>query len=123
MTTDYSCLCTQYQNLLTCYNNCPNDPGVGTVQQQREQYCDAASVYGSTTTLGTASSTAAASSATTTDSSETAAQTGFATGSGSGASASASTTGKSSSSGNGAAGLEVAGGLVAMALAGFGLVL
>ena len=119
MQTDYSCLCTQYQNLLTCYNNCPNDPGVSTVQSEREQYCSAASVYGSTTTLGTASSTPATS-ATATTSSDTAVQSGFATNSGTGSSASASATG--SSSHNGAAGLEMASGLVAMALAGFGLV-
>ncbi|KAJ9665163.1 hypothetical protein H2201_004824 [Coniosporium apollinis] len=31
---DWVCLCTQYQNVLTCYNNCPNLPNRATVQNQ-----------------------------------------------------------------------------------------
>lgn len=89
--TDYSCLCTQYINLLTCYNNCPADPGVSTVQQQREQYCNAASVYASTSTHASVAATSAASSATTTDASNTAAQSGFASSTNTGASSSATT--------------------------------
>lgn len=119
--TDYSCLCTQYVNMLTCYANCPNDSDVATVQQQREQYCSAASVYGTTTTLGTAPVTSASTSAAVTDSSQSAVETGFAGASNTGASASPSATG--SSSDNGAHGLEVARGLIAMGLAGLGLVL
>ncbi|KIW52794.1 hypothetical protein PV05_08414 [Exophiala xenobiotica] len=122
--TDYSCLCTQYGNLLTCYNNCPNDAGVFTVQQQREQNCNAASVYGTTTTLGTASATQTSASLTgsTESASETAIQTGFASSSETGADASASATG-SSSTDNGAAGLEIGRCLIGVALAGLGLVL
>ncbi|EHY55492.1 hypothetical protein HRR83_008922 [Exophiala dermatitidis] len=121
--TDYSCLCTQYVNMLTCYANCPSDPSVGTVQQQRDQYCQDASVYGSTTTLGTAPATTAGSTAaTTTGSSITGFHTGFASETGSAASASASAT-ASSKSDNAAASLEMAGGVVALAVAGLGLVL
>ncbi|OCL12386.1 hypothetical protein AOQ84DRAFT_156349 [Glonium stellatum] len=40
--TDWICLCQQYQNLLTCYNNCPNDPEKSTVQSQVTSYCTAA---------------------------------------------------------------------------------
>lgn len=121
--TDYACLCTQYQNMLTCYNNCPNDPGVGIVQQQREQNCIAASVYGSTTTLGTAPATTGETSATTTatgSASDTAIHTGFASASETGSSASST---PASSTGNGAVALEIAGSLVAVALAGLGFVL
>src|ERR1700728_4526732 len=35
--SDYSCLCQQYGNLLTCYNNCPNDPGLFGIQQEKTQ--------------------------------------------------------------------------------------
>ncbi|EON62821.1 hypothetical protein W97_02046 [Coniosporium apollinis CBS 100218] len=31
---DWVCLCTQYQNVLTCYNNCPSLPNRATVQNQ-----------------------------------------------------------------------------------------
>lgn len=109
--------------MLTCYNNCPNDPGVGIVQQQREQNCIAASVYGTTTTLGSVPATTAGVSATTTatgSASDTSIHTGFASASETGSSAGST---PSSSSGNGAAGLEIAGSVVAVALAGLGFVL
>ncbi|ETN46333.1 uncharacterized protein HMPREF1541_00517 [Cyphellophora europaea CBS 101466] len=96
---DYSCLCENYGNLLTCYNNCPNDIGVGTVQQQRDQNCNAASVYGTTTSYGTASSTASSASATGSDS-ETAAHSGF-------ASATESDGAQSTNSDSGAAALQI----------------
>jgi hypothetical protein len=102
---------------LTCYSNCPNDPGVGTAQQLRELNCNNASVYGSTTTYGTVPVTATEASATATDDSATAVQTGFGSGTESGASSTAT------DSGNGAAALEVAPGLIAVAAAGFGLLL
>lgn len=110
-TTDYSCLCTQYINMLTCYNNCPMDTSVAIVQQQRELYCNDASVYGTTTTLGTAPATTMSTSATTTGS-ETAAQSGFSSGTGTGSSTHASST---SSSG---ADIKSAGGLFAIIAAG-----
>ncbi|EXJ58664.1 hypothetical protein A1O7_06092 [Cladophialophora yegresii CBS 114405] len=123
LSTDYGCLCTQYQNLLTCYNNCPADPGVSTVQQQREQYCAAASAYPSSTstpaTTGSATSSVPLTNPTATTSSEAAVQSGFATGSGS---ASASATDSADSS-NSASGLSVGGSLVAVALAGLGYIL
>ncbi|KAF2490912.1 hypothetical protein BU16DRAFT_530501 [Lophium mytilinum] len=42
---DWICLCQQYTNLLTCYNNCPNDPKGATVQTQVTSYCQAAAPY------------------------------------------------------------------------------
>jgi len=40
--TDWSCLCTQSTNVLTCYNNCPSDPNAFGSQQQQTSYCNAA---------------------------------------------------------------------------------
>jgi hypothetical protein len=117
-TNDYSCLCTQYVNLITCYNNCPNDPNVGTAQQQRELNCNNASVYGSTTTYGTAAATSGAATATGTESaSETAIQTGFGSATESDGSAATGT----SDDDNGAAGVRV--GMAAVAVAGLGMLL
>jgi len=39
---DWICLCQQYTNLLTCYNNCPGSSEGVTVQQQVTSYCGAA---------------------------------------------------------------------------------
>ena len=39
---DWICLCAQYTNLLTCYNNCPNSPDRSPVQNEVTQYCNAA---------------------------------------------------------------------------------
>ena len=111
--SDYSCLCTAYTNLVGCYANCPNDATIGTAQQQRELNCNNASVYGSTTTLGTASATSTAATATTTDS-ESAAQTGFASGSGTSSGSSASETAEANAADN----VKVGGGLFAMFAAG-----
>jgi len=41
--TDWICLCQNYQNLLTCYNNCPDDTtNRAPVQSQVTAYCAAA---------------------------------------------------------------------------------
>lgn len=112
-TTDYSCLCNNYQNMLTCYNNCPGqDPLQSTVQQQVQQYCQDASLYGSTTTYGTAKSTH---SVATTATAAGSAMSGF----GSAAATSSST----STPSNGAASVQVAGGALAVVAAGFGILL
>lgn len=42
---DYICLCDNYTNMLTCYNNCPNDENKSTVQNQVTAYCVAAAPY------------------------------------------------------------------------------
>jgi hypothetical protein len=39
---DWMCLCDNYTNFLTCYNNCPNDAGKSPVQNQVTQFCAAA---------------------------------------------------------------------------------
>lgn len=62
---DYMCLCDNYTNLLTCYNNCPNDPVKSSVQNQVTQYClaasplSASSISAAKTAIQGASSTAA----------------------------------------------------------------
>ncbi|KAF2809561.1 uncharacterized protein BDZ99DRAFT_31308 [Mytilinidion resinicola] len=43
--TDWICLCQQYTNLLTCYNNCPGSSEGQTVQNQVTSYCTAAAPY------------------------------------------------------------------------------
>ncbi|KAI4823159.1 hypothetical protein E4T44_10143 [Aureobasidium sp. EXF-8845] len=44
---DYDCLCAGYTALTVCYNNCPNDPNAFSASQNKVQYCQAASLYGS----------------------------------------------------------------------------
>jgi len=39
---DWICLCQNYQNLLTCYNNCPDSVEKSPVQNQVTSYCGAA---------------------------------------------------------------------------------
>lgn len=95
------------------------DTGVATVQQLRELNCNNASVYGTTTTYGTATATAsdAAATSTASDSDETAVQSGFASATESGDESSAT----GSSDENSAAGLCI--GVAAVAAAGLGLLL
>ncbi|KAL3489814.1 hypothetical protein BJX62DRAFT_150408 [Aspergillus germanicus] len=62
---EWDCLCEQTNNLLTCYNNCPNDGGRNGVQQQKVSYCNAAEAAGllsSTTTSTSATTTSTATS-------------------------------------------------------------
>ncbi|KXT06923.1 hypothetical protein AC578_7156 [Pseudocercospora eumusae] len=65
---DWDCLCTQSQNVLTCYNNCPGDPNKFGAEQTSVSYCNAAKAYGSSasasmskTATATASMSASAS--------------------------------------------------------------
>jgi hypothetical protein len=39
---DWVCLCQNYQNLLTCYNNCPDSLFRSPVENQVTSYCAAA---------------------------------------------------------------------------------
>ncbi|KAF1955585.1 hypothetical protein CC80DRAFT_87300 [Byssothecium circinans] len=39
---DFICLCSEYQNYLTCYNNCPSSPDRSPIQNSATQYCEAA---------------------------------------------------------------------------------
>lgn len=42
---DWICLCDNYTNLLTCYNNCPDSLDRSPVQNQVTSYCLAAAPY------------------------------------------------------------------------------
>jgi len=42
---DWDCLCTQQTNLVTCYNDCPNDANAYAIKQQQKIWCDAAKQY------------------------------------------------------------------------------
>ncbi|EKG21565.1 hypothetical protein MPH_01073 [Macrophomina phaseolina MS6] len=55
---DWDCQCTAYTDLLTCYNNCPNDPTRSSVQNQVTQFCNAANANKSTSSSSSASATA-----------------------------------------------------------------
>lgn len=83
--------------MLTCYNNCPNDLGVGSVQQLRTLYCNNASVYGSTSSVVQVATSSSGTVTGATASATTAVQSGFAssTRSGSPASSTATATGTS----------------------------
>jgi hypothetical protein len=39
---DWICLCQNYQNLVTCYNNCPDSTERAPVENQVSSYCAAA---------------------------------------------------------------------------------
>ncbi|KAG0634838.1 hypothetical protein HOY80DRAFT_1058818 [Tuber brumale] len=66
---DYSCMCIEYTNLLTCYNNCPMDTNSSGVKSSVTSFCNAAAAASSAPALtntakptsGTGSSTAASS--------------------------------------------------------------
>ncbi|KAK1828162.1 hypothetical protein QBC39DRAFT_374969 [Podospora conica] len=81
-TNDYSCRCAAFANILTCYNNCPNDPRRFDTAGQQTIFCGYASQF--------PSSTPSAFSAPSTDLPST--PTGGSSGSGSGSSGSGSTT-------------------------------
>ncbi|KAF2636072.1 hypothetical protein P280DRAFT_164043 [Massarina eburnea CBS 473.64] len=63
---DWVCLCDEYTNYLTCYNNCPSSPDKSPVQNQVTQYCAAAEPLKASlsSVQATASKTSASSSAT-----------------------------------------------------------
>ncbi|CAK7213352.1 hypothetical protein SBRCBS47491_001776 [Sporothrix bragantina] len=92
-TNDWDCKCNAYKNIVTCYNNCPNDQSVNTAQGQVQIFCGYASQYPSstlaaaaktgTTTTGTATKatgTAAGNSAAASGTTGTTGTTGTATG-------------------------------------------
>jgi len=117
---DYSCLCTQYTNVLTCYNNCPADQGRFAIESFQADNCNAASLLASTTTTIKPSSTASPNSATTT-------ATSAASSTGAAAAASSSGAAKQSSAAAGMRGDQIVaaeiGGLMALLAAGLGSLL
>ncbi|TQS36773.1 hypothetical protein Golomagni_02764 [Golovinomyces magnicellulatus] len=83
VSTDYSCLCQKYTDVLTCFNNCPDDVRRASTLSSQSAYCANASMYSSTQTSLLPSSTPSASATTLTGTSTTSSSTPFATTSGS----------------------------------------
>ncbi|KAG0646002.1 hypothetical protein D0Z07_7765 [Hyphodiscus hymeniophilus] len=96
--TDYQCLCEQYNNILTCFNDCPNDPRYSSVLSSQETYCNDMSVYPSSTTTAISRPVSSSGSAATTTEPNSAQITGSAgavqTASSTSSGASSSETGK-----------------------------
>ncbi|KAK3331940.1 hypothetical protein B0T19DRAFT_89444 [Cercophora scortea] len=64
-TSDYVCQCAAYGNILTCYNNCPNDPRLHDAAGQKQIFCGYASQFPSATTKAFSAATTLASAAAT----------------------------------------------------------
>ncbi|KAL5614316.1 hypothetical protein BROUX41_004424 [Berkeleyomyces rouxiae] len=105
---DWSCLCSAYTDVATCYNNCPNDTDGVSAKQQVDSFCAAASQFPtSTAASGAASGTGSIASATSTGSSSR---------------ASGSASGTSGSSASETATIETTGAGAKMAISGAALV-
>ncbi|CAK7211316.1 hypothetical protein SCUCBS95973_001071 [Sporothrix curviconia] len=72
-TNDWDCKCNAYKDIVTCYNNCPNDQAVDTAQGQVQIFCGYASQYPSSTAKAAAAATGTATTATTAKATGTAA--------------------------------------------------
>ncbi|KAK3305369.1 uncharacterized protein B0T15DRAFT_194905 [Chaetomium strumarium] len=108
---DYTCRCAGWNAILTCYNNCPNDPRLHDDAGQREIFCGYASQFATTSTKATAKPSTAAAAQT------TGADQG-ASSSSSGSSSTATTTAAGSTSTNSAADLALNAGGILAAVAG-----
>ncbi|KAK0666375.1 hypothetical protein QBC41DRAFT_151210 [Cercophora samala] len=49
--SDYDCSCAAWQAILTCYNNCPNDPRLHSDVGQKDIFCGYASQFPSKATV------------------------------------------------------------------------
>lgn len=119
-TTDYGCLCSKWNDVVTCFLQCPNDPRYASAKSSHETYCNDFVAYGGTTTP--AISRAVSSAVSTTTSGSSGAQVTESSGAGRvTSSTTASGTGASSTTivKNGAEGVAVGAGSVLMGVAGF----
>ncbi|PMD27440.1 hypothetical protein NA56DRAFT_654249 [Hyaloscypha hepaticicola] len=118
-TTDYSCLCSKWNDVLTCFLQCPNDPRYAATLSSHETYCNDEVAYGTTTSAPISRPVSAAPSSATTSGSS-GAQTTDSGGVRVASSSTASGTGASSTgtSKNGAEGLAIGAGSVLMGVAG-----
>ncbi|KAF7866745.1 hypothetical protein EAF04_005587 [Stromatinia cepivora] len=76
--TDYTCLCTSWNAVLTCYNQCPNDAGYAGALSNKQTYCNNASVYTSTSSSAISRDWSTSATATATDAATNAGATGTA---------------------------------------------
>ncbi|KAJ4302585.1 hypothetical protein N0V88_002735 [Collariella sp. IMI 366227] len=73
---DYDCACARWIDIITCYNNCPNDPRIHESAGQRDIFCTYASQFPSnkptiaTSSVVPASKTSASNDAEKTDDTE-----------------------------------------------------
>lgn len=116
---DYVCKCNAYANIITCFNNCPNDPRKRDQEGQQQIFCGYASQFPSSTTkaaaaTGTTKTTETTVAAATTDASESSA----AAGSGKAASGSATNSAANPAKTNSAADLALNAGGILAAVAG-----
>jgi len=89
---EYSCMCIEYTNLLTCYNNCPMDTNSSGIKSSVTSFCNAAAAASSASSMtNTAKPTSGAGSSTVASSAPT-------------GSGSPTTTGAPSSSGSSSSG-------------------
>ncbi|RDW91230.1 hypothetical protein BP5796_02395 [Coleophoma crateriformis] len=59
--TDYGCLCQKWTDVVTCFQQCPNDSRFASIHSEQETYCADATVYtSSTSSLASVRSSAAA---------------------------------------------------------------
>ncbi|PMD56938.1 uncharacterized protein K444DRAFT_632096 [Hyaloscypha bicolor E] len=118
-TTDYGCLCSKWNDVLTCFLQCPNDPRYASAKSSHETYCNDFVAYGGTTTSAISRAVSAVSTITSGSSGAQATESSGAvrvasSTTASGAGASSTTTVK-----NGAEGVAVGAGSVLMGVAGF----
>ncbi|KAH8782596.1 hypothetical protein BGZ57DRAFT_886053 [Hyaloscypha finlandica] len=119
-TTDYSCLCSKWNDVLTCFLQCPNDPRYASAKSLHETSCNNFVAYGGTTTPAISravssavfTTTSGSSGAQATESSGAVRVTSSTTASGAGASSTSTVK-------NGAEGVAVGAGSVLMGIAGF----
>ncbi|KAI8639443.1 hypothetical protein BD408DRAFT_266651 [Parasitella parasitica] len=58
---DYSCLCKWHTAKLSCYDNCPNDPGMPFAKGSKDTFCSIAQTYNTTTSSSSVAPSVAAS--------------------------------------------------------------
>ncbi|CEP18129.1 hypothetical protein [Parasitella parasitica] len=58
---DYACLCKWHAAKLSCYDNCPNDPGMPFAKGEKDTFCSIAQTYNTTTSSSSVAPSVAAS--------------------------------------------------------------
>ncbi|RPA91245.1 hypothetical protein L873DRAFT_1819721 [Choiromyces venosus 120613-1] len=113
---DYVCMCTEYTNLLTCYNNCPMDKNSSGIKSSVTSFCGAAAAASS---ASASTNTAKPTSGSGSSSAASSAPTGSRSPTTTGGSSSSTSSSSSSSSPNAALALTPYGALAGvMAIAG-----
>ncbi|KXX77870.1 hypothetical protein MMYC01_205792 [Madurella mycetomatis] len=67
VSTDYQCQCTQWQNIILCFQNCPNDTRQQESAGQRDIFCDYASRFNTQTAAAVATQSTSTPAQTTSD--------------------------------------------------------